>query len=180
MHTKNILREVRFRFVESKWPIYRQLGQYRDWKSVRHPFPAGTQYRDLVDFVRFSGIRDVREITLEDVLDYQETQNGQAGRIRTVHVLRQFLRFCKQAGYANIQIEEMKGKLRLEKVHSLLDVDQVLRVKKLRARVVDGQPMSYRKIKAYMEKKDGRKYDIKNIYKWANYQLPKGYEFSTS
>lgn len=163
-------------FLRERDPIYAQIKQFHEWKSVRQPFAADSQKKELLLFVRQSKIRTVTDISVENISLYQDTLNGEYFQKKVVHALRQFFSFCQKAGYANIQVETRKGLLYMEKIHPLLDVGQVLRVKELRARRVDGVPMSYRKIKAHMEKQDKRTYDVKNIYKWANYKLPQDFD----
>lgn len=103
-------------------------------------------------------------------------------RVSAIQTLRQFFRFAKRQGYVSIQLAPLtiNGTLsEMVKTHHLLDLENVIRVKTLRSKVLsNGKPMSYRAIAGYLERKDKRKYDVHAIYRWANYRLPEGLELS--
>lgn len=160
-------------------PIYVQIQTYADWRGIKFPIAALKQRESLLFFAKAMKVDCATRMTIADLQIHYDSLPTDYGRITFINSLRLFLRYCKLVGLANIKVEIQQGTIRMEKVHSLLDVDQVLRVKALRGRVMeDGKPMSYRKIAAYMGKKDNRKYDVKNVYKWANYKLPEEYELS--
>lgn len=161
-------------------PIYAQIQVYADWRGIRFPIAAKKQAEYLRDFVKASGVDCVTKVTIQDLQIHYDTLPTDYGRMAFINSLRQFLTYCKLVGLTNIKVKLEQGTIRMEKIHALLDVDQVIRVKALRGRIMEnGRPMTYRAIAAYMGKKDKRVYDVKNVYKWANYQLPKEYDLST-
>lgn len=172
MYKPSIVWKIRFSVFRKQWPIHAQIKHYAAWKGNKAPAASRQHEKELLSFVFHTKIRDVRDILLEDIVSYRDSISSDYFRGQIYNSLKQFFKFCKTMGYAHIQIECVNGFVKMEKIHHLLDLDNVLRVKALREKRINGKPMSYRKIKAYMEKRDKRVYDVHAIYRWANYQLP--------
>lgn len=163
-------------------PIDFQIEQYCHWRSIRYPHSANRHRETLDLFSRFSKIKNVHEVEKNHVEAFIDQYSGYYLRSSSIHVLRQFFAFCKKSGWVGIELAPLpeNGKLgHMEKTHPLLDLENVIRVKRLRDRIMEnGRPMTYRAIASYLSRKDKKTYDVHSVYRWANYRLPAGYTLS--
>lgn len=151
-------------------PLVKQVEQYCSWKSIRHPDIARRHKRVLSEFFEHTAVPCATLITGDQVREFSNRYPAQFQRKFAYHVLRQFMRYWYRMG---VLTQEFASIVRpdiiyeMETPHPLMHVDQVRRVKKLRA-----EGMSFSKIKLLMETEDGRKYDIHSIHRWSKYQVP--------
>lgn len=158
--------------------LHLQIEQYCAWKSLRYPVIADTHRGVLISFMRWSKLKCATTLQYEHVAGYVDSMNSQHYKNQAHSVLKQFCRYWYKMGLLTEQYGKvMKSDLIADMedlVNPRIDVEKVKRVQKLRA-VLDktGKPKnSFRSIALIMESEDGRKYDVRQIHRWAKYRLP--------
>lgn len=150
-----------------KKPIAIQIDNYCLRKSIRHPVAASRHKEILKRFSRRYKVASVSEIGVEHVRAFVDEEVSEFFRWQAHHVLKQFFGYCDRMGYISITLSRFSPRdrvetINMEKIHPLLHVSQIVRVRHLK----DEKGLSYREIKAVMEKEDSRKYDLKNLHSW--------------
>lgn len=152
--------------------LERQIIKYVEWKARNYPLLAKTHERVLNEFFRAYRLPDATQITSEHIQDFVNQQSSMFYQQQYLKVLRGFMRYWYKIGLLHDEFALVVKRdiiTDMETVHPLLHVNQVTRVKKLRA-----EHLSFRAIKALMEAEDKRVYDIHSIHRWANYTLSTG------
>jgi hypothetical protein len=153
-------------------PIHTQIKMYVDWKAVRHPTKARLHERVLKEFFTGTHLRSVSEITPECLHAYIRKFPAEYQRRETLHTMRQFSRYWYRMGLLSKQFADRCGGVSIleifeSPVPQTMHVDQVRRVHRLR-----GEGLSLRQIKLRLETEDQKPYHLRQIQRWAGYELP--------
>lgn len=159
-----------FRDLIESPPIDKQIAHYVEWKAVRFPDTAASHKRVLVAFFKSYRIRCVQDITPESLQEHLSGFNANYQKNQFLHVMRQFCRYWYQMGlltgeFRSIFTEAAINSI-IENASPTMHTEQVVRVHKLR-----DQGLSLRQIKMQMETEDQKVYHLKQIQRWAKYEI---------
>lgn len=78
------------------------IDEYASWKYQRHPLVAGAQRSLLIRFVKSQRLRDTSDITEKHIAFFVGGELSEFYSEQALKALRQFLWYCRRAGYVSI------------------------------------------------------------------------------